>query len=311
MRFLLSTTISLFCATAIVAAPEGDVLHFLPADTEMVAYVNVQQLVGSALVKKHALEPVKSALKDNKEAQRALEALGLDPFHDIRTLHLFGPASNAPRLLLVVRGSFDVEKLNSAAEDYGKRNSGKCKVHRDKDLKVYEITENGQTAFVLVLDKETILIALTRESLLEAARRTEPGLKNEQLLGLLKEQDNKQSLWTVALATDELKKQAGSSPQTAALAEKLTSLTGRIIVTDVIQVDIRVNTTDPRSAANLSKLLGDLKGVAVFATQNIDTYGQLISSLIDTFKIAGDKSAVTLSATITEEVIEKGLKKDR
>jgi hypothetical protein len=293
---------------------DDDATRYLPADSDMVVYVNVKQLLDSAIVKKfdlvekYAMEPVKSALKNNKEAQQALEALGVDPLHDIHTLLLAGEANSAPKLLLVIKGNFDVEKLRKAAADFIEKNPDNAKLHTEANLKIYEISEGELTGFALIVDRQTILIGRTKEYVLNAVRQKEPKLKKE-LQAILKDQDPKQSFWFAGLATEEIKQALGGDARTAALAGKITAVSGRILVTDEITVDLRIHATDARSAATLSKFLGDVKELGVIATRKIDNYGQLISKALGTFSVAAEKSVVILSAKIEGELIKEALKK--
>jgi hypothetical protein len=312
MRWLagicLSIPVGAWLLSATPARADEDTARFMPADTDLVLYVNVRQLLQSAVVKDYALEPVKSALKDNDEARKALDALGIDPLRDIHTLQLAGQANTAPKVLLVVRGEFDVDKLHKAATEYIKNNPAKGKLHEEGKLKVYEITEQDVTGFALVVDKRTVLIGRTKDYVLEAARQTEVKIKPD-LKALLKEQDPKQSLWFVGVATEEIRSQLGGDPRTAALAGKINAVSGRLLVTESIVADFRIHAADARSATALARFVGEMKAFAVFAARDIDKYGPVMARALDSFKVSSDKSVVLLSATISKELISDVLPK--
>jgi len=304
------------CALTLLPLPalcaEDDLSRLMPADVDMVVYLNVKQLIGSALLKQCALEdhkslePVKSALKDNKEALQLFAAMGLDPLRDIHSMYLGGQANSAPKLLLVIRGAFDVDKVHKSAADYLKQHPDKGKQHTDGDLTVYEISESGVTGFAILLDRQTVIIGRSKDSVVTAARQKDNKLKKE-LQELIHDQDAKQSLWFAGVATDDIRKQLALDPRTASLAGKVTAVTGRVLVTDQIVLELRIQTTDGRSASMLRKFLNDIKTISARATENIDTFGPFLSKVVGTFKVSIDDSSVVLSATITAEMIKQAL----
>src|SRR5262249_27296941 len=107
-------------AAALLAGPAAaaDVNRYLPDDTEVVVFVNVRQLLDSPLVKKHALEQVRAALKDNAGGQKFFGAVGLDPLRDISSVTLAAPGSDVQnRALFIVSGNFNVERIHAAADE--------------------------------------------------------------------------------------------------------------------------------------------------------------------------------------------------
>src|SRR5438128_9445004 len=64
----------------------ADVDKFLPDHTEAILTVNVKQMLHGGLVKKYALEPLELALKDGGEIHDILEAVSIDPFHDVHRI---------------------------------------------------------------------------------------------------------------------------------------------------------------------------------------------------------------------------------
>ncbi len=306
MRRIAGISLCALLGPWMVGLRAEDAARFMPADVELVVYVNVQQLVDSAVVKKHALEPVKSILKDNSEAQETLKALGVDPLRDIHTVTLGGQANIAPKLLLVIKGEFNVDKVHEAAAAYVKAHADKAKVESDGDLKIYEITESGITGYALVLDRGTILIGRTKDYVVGAARQKETKLKKE-LQALVGQQDARQSLWFAAIANDEIRKELRGDPRTAALAGNVTGVSGHLLAAKDIAFELRVHTTDAQSATMLRKFLTDLKAMASFATKDLNTFGRLVSRALGNVKVSTDASVVVLSATISDEMVKEAI----
>src|SRR5262249_193975 len=65
-----------------VAGRAAEINIFLPKETDVGLSLNVRQVLDSPLIKKHALELIKTTLASSKEAQEAIKALGLDPLTD-------------------------------------------------------------------------------------------------------------------------------------------------------------------------------------------------------------------------------------
>src|SRR5262245_23273510 len=93
--------LSLAAAPAVRPAGAAEVEKYLPEDAEVVATVNIKQLLESELVKKHALEMIKDAIKNNTGAQKQLSDLGLNPLTDFERVTLAGTAGGTNKMLIV------------------------------------------------------------------------------------------------------------------------------------------------------------------------------------------------------------------
>src|SRR5262249_50193462 len=123
---LLALTLSAFVAAAPVRAVEPDKL--LRDDAEAVLVVNVRQILDSPLVHKHALEQAKAAPQTDPQLRQWIAASGVDPLKDVTTLTLSTAGGANGKVLMVVRGKFDLDKVKTAADDFAKKNPGKLKI---------------------------------------------------------------------------------------------------------------------------------------------------------------------------------------
>src|SRR4051794_4636372 len=88
--------------------------HIAP-DCEGVLVVNVRQILNSPLVKKYGMAQIKEQLNSNEDAKKFIKATGLDPLKDLHSISVSGSAGGGkPKFLVVVKGKFDVEKLQAA-----------------------------------------------------------------------------------------------------------------------------------------------------------------------------------------------------
>src|SRR5260370_22087025 len=90
--------------TSSARAVEPD--KFIPPDAESVTVVNLKQTLDSAIVKKYALDVIKSLVEANGDAQNLTKATGLHLGKDIDTLTITTAGGFDGKLLLVVRGSY-------------------------------------------------------------------------------------------------------------------------------------------------------------------------------------------------------------
>src|SRR5258707_15347454 len=119
----LIRSLALVLAVGLLAAPAraAEVDKYLPSEAEAVMFVNVRQILDSAVVKKYALELAKDGLKNNVDAQQMLNAFGLDPFKDITSFTVAtGGGISEPKLLAIMHGTFDVAKIQAAVEAHAK-----------------------------------------------------------------------------------------------------------------------------------------------------------------------------------------------
>src|SRR6266542_1796949 len=203
---------------ALLAAPlhAADVDKLLPNDTETVASVNLKQILESPLAKKLPLDMAKDALKQNEEIQKTLTELGFDPFKDIDSITVAGAGgSDADRMLVIVRGKFEVEKFDKKAEDVAKDMKDQLKIHKvpgaaeGAGSKLYEVTNpNGQPekVFVAFASKGVLVASPAKDYVLDAlekeAGKKKTALKNKDLAELLGRVDaTKYSVWTVILGS--------------------------------------------------------------------------------------------------------------
>ena len=78
----------------------------------------------------------------------------------------------------------------------------------------------------------------------------------------------KESIWLAAVITDEIKKQMASNPQAKDLAPKLEAVTGTINVANDVQTNLVIHTTDAKAAADVKKILNQVKPLLTLVAQS-------------------------------------------
>jgi len=304
---------ALCAAPALAQGPTLDPL--VPADAEIVVTVNVRQMLDSPLVKKHALKEMKEALKKNEQANQTMKAIGLDPFKDVNTVVIAGGGGTAAnKVLVVVRGNFDPEKIQTAAAEEAKKNPDKLKILKEGDTRLYEIQAEGKPAYAAFADKGTLVVSPSKPYALKAvqnAGKRAAAKPNKGLAQALSKVNGKESVWLAVVITDEMKKQLEKSPMTANIGPKLESVTGGVNVTDGLKANILVHTTDATAAKELSKLAIQGKSFLAIAAQNDDKRADLYNEMLNNLKISANKSTVDISFNLSQELIEKAAKEGK
>ena len=97
-----------------VPARAADVNKFLPDDAEIIMVLNVQQIIGSALVQKHALPQVKQLMQSNEQVKQILTAVGFDPLKDLTRITVASTAvSPDAKGAIIAEGKFDLSKIEA------------------------------------------------------------------------------------------------------------------------------------------------------------------------------------------------------
>src|SRR5205823_2048586 len=150
---------------------------YLPGNTEWVATINLKQIIESpaAASKKEFVAGLKSQLIEALEkvdAAEILKQVGFDVLKDLHSATIAGSAKKGEFVL--VEGDFDMEKMLTAAEEYGNKNPDALKITTAGKLKIIEFTLPKEPAwFACFLSKKTLLACDSREGLDDAIARAE------------------------------------------------------------------------------------------------------------------------------------------
>ena len=150
----------------------------IPADADVVISINVRQLVDSPAFQKYGKADAIQGLQ-NPQIQAILAALGVDPLKDVNSL-LFTAAgdflADNPKLLLVVRGTFDVDKIRGRASLFAAANPAGLKITQASGLTIYEGAAAGKTVYAcLMKDGPALLASTDRDYLIQAVKNPSPG----------------------------------------------------------------------------------------------------------------------------------------
>jgi hypothetical protein len=310
-----SLPILLLAVILVNPAGAAEIDRCVPEDAEVIVAVNFRQLLDAAVVKKHFLPDIKKAWeRDGFKPRQLAERLKFDPFTDIASITVASPIKKADeKALIVLRGRFDLDAIQTAAEIYANRGADDFKMHKQDELRYYEfkLPRTDRTAFVSLLDKETLVLSPSRAALLSAAARQQSKKQDQpvkELRELLSKIDGKETVWLAGVISDDVKKGIGGNPQVRKVVDSLQSVRGGIRVTEGLQASLVIQTNDPRTAGEIRKFLEGIKSLVELAVQDDDHLGTLPADLLEAVKLATDKETVTISGRLDAEQIDKSLK---
>jgi len=311
-------------AVALTAAPAraAEVDKFLPAESESFIAVNVRQILDSEIVKKYALEQIKQALAGN-DAQKAIQALGLDPLKDVDRVVVGATGDNPQdmKFLAVVHGKFDKDKLAAAAKEAA---DGKGKDHltivQDGGATLYKVQPENQPnpMYAAIVDNKTIVFGSQKAMVTDAlgiagGSKKGAGLKKD-LAALVEKQDAKASLVICGVLSgklDNLPPLPGvNDPSVKKNLEKMANVAATLRVTSDVNLEISLGMKDEDSADEFGKTidqgLQQAKGlIPLLAAQNPQL--KPLTELAQTLKSTTKSKDVTISAKLSGDAIGKML----
>ena len=144
----------------------------LPPTTDSVVQVNLRQVLDSDIAKKYALEQLKQML-EGQDLKKMLQDFGLDPLKDLDQLILAasGSSKDDAKILVILHGKFNPEKLYRAAEVESKRDPDKLSKINDGDTVMFKfVPDNGPfpAVYVTVIDEKTVVVATEKKMIASA-----------------------------------------------------------------------------------------------------------------------------------------------
>lgn len=316
-RLGLATTLAVVFAASTVRAAEPDSL--LPADADSIAFVNVKQLVESDVVKKYAIEQIKQALA-GQEAKKILEEMGLDPLKDVEKVWvgMSGKDKDDMKVLTIVHGKFDPQKLFKAAEAASKKDGDKFTMIKDGNNTLFKFQpENGNPVYGTVVNETTVIAGSDKKIISTALKQAEDKKKapiNDDLTALVKKMDDKSSLFMASVVKGKLDKVKvpNQFPIDLAPFEKALPNTETmslvVKVTGDINLEINFGMKDDDSASDMGdamvKIIDGIKGLAPLVAAS-DPKFKPITDVVKTIKSDVKKKDVTVVGKVTGEALGK------
>jgi uncharacterized protein DUF3352 len=292
----------------------ADIDKYLPDDTQIVLHANIRQILESDLGKQYLLPQLEAAIQGNAEAQQILSALGFDSLKGITSFTMAGPGDSEKKWLILVHAQVDLNKSRAAVEAFAAKQPQAVQIHKQGDLSYYETRDPKKpehTFFAAFVDNETLVISPDKDYVLTTIAKKEskksPAV-DKKLVELVKKVDAKQSLW-LALLPDNLVKALPQDKQTMDIAKKVQSFTAGIALNDGVQLSVRIQTPDAKSAQTVRQTLLGVQSLLILAIANNDQlkdFGPTLTDILNSIKIKLDQAVVGIDVSISAKQIEEG-----
>jgi hypothetical protein len=320
----LAVTLAAVCAAPVAAAPllgaKGagrlEAEKWMLDDAEVVVILNVKEMLGSDVMKKGGTQQLKGLLKTQEDAQKLLEACGLDPFRDVDGILMTGTGASNPKdakVRVVIRGNFNTTKMHAAAEKHAKAKPDDLKLLKEGTTQLYQLKgKDDQPVFAAFVDKATIVLTPSKEATVDAIKNGGKKAANltREMKAALDRFGGKESVAMAITVTEEMKKAISKVPQIANLAPKLQTITAAVNLTDAAELNVVANTSDGKAAGDLLKVLAVVKATGELMVQSNEDLPPFVGDLIGAIKLSKEQSSTRLNLKVTKELIEKASKKN-
>ncbi len=322
--------LALLAACLAAPARAGDMDKYLPADSEVVVNVNVRQLLDSPLVKKHALDLAREALKSVDMAEEVLKDLGFDPFKDLdRVLAASPGGADKDRGLLIVHGKFDRDKFKAKAEEAARTNGDILKIRKvpagtGGHHLVYQIDlpDHPLPYFVALADDNTLLASPGKDYVVDALKKAGPketaALKDKDLQALLEKVDGRQSVSLAAVSAALKKGALADVPEDlAAVLDKISAVGGGLTLGEDIKVEVVITAANAADAKQFRDSADQGLKLALAALAVLDQGKEsnpgidLALEVVKSLKVSARGRVIAITGRVSADAIDDTLKKDK
>ena len=315
MKFNRTLALGLSLMGLTVNAAEPDVAKYFPAKTDAIISINIKNMLESDIVKKYALDQLKTVLKSNEEAAKAIEALGIDPLKDLDAAYVAvsGEQGEQPQSTIVLKGKFDAEKVNTAMLGYSKDKPEEVAVTKIGGKSGFKFTNKNQpqAMFGLVADGSTVILGNEKKDI-ESAMTAEKSALKSDLADLFSKANPKAAVTVVSWLKGKLKDVPVPDENAKAIIKDLELFTMEIKAAKDVDIQLTAGMATKDAADSLNQMLeGFLENKEAFAgliamqQPAMKPLGDVVRSL--TAKSDGKK--VTITAKMAAKVIDALLEK--
>jgi len=295
----------------------AEIDKYLPGDTQIVLHANIRQILESDLGKQYLLPQLEASIQGNAEAKQILSALGFDSLKGITSLTVASPGDSEKKWLVLVHAQVDLNKVRTAVEAFAAKQPEAVQIHKQGEVPYYETRDPKKpkhTFFAAFVDNETLVISPDKDYVLTTLAKKEsnkPPAVDKKVVELVKKVDAKQSVW-LALVPDHLIKALPQDKQTMDIAKKVQSFRAGIALTDGVQLSVRIQTPDAKSAQTVRQTLQGVQSLLILALATNDQlkdFGPTLTDILNSIKFTLDQAIVGFDVNVSAKQIEEGLKK--
>jgi hypothetical protein len=301
-------------AVPVTAGRASEPTTYLPDGTMLAVSINVRQFLDAPLIKENV-----SARQAVGEMTKGLQAAGVETKDLDRVVFALGEQLRSSSWLLLVQGRFDIDRVQARLKERARERKNEIDVVEDAGATTFQCrlprpsTPNPRFVwperyFLTVLDNNTIALALDRAGLNEALAKKAGRRRSElklRLVDLVAKVQPGETLSVVFVPPAEL---LAGSPLNG-----LIDVTGGVTVVDAITTQVRLEARDAETTRalgeqvrdGLSKVRDILPGLAALQMGMGAAAQDAIREMVDSFKVTSTGTTVTISGSVSKEMIDK------
>lgn len=327
-KALLLTLGCLLAFTCSVNAQAADIAKLFPDNTEMAFSFNVKSLLNSSFFQKHFKAELDKALKENAQLQKVMETISFEPTRDLTTVTFTISKFNLqiggrPDIdgFAVVRGAFNVEKMNGALGALiAAANSGdKVSTEKYGDFILYTVKDanSGKSFYATIYDKETIFGGTVKEDVTNAIERAigrKTGTLNNKFSELMAKARNDNTMWGAIITPSSVKDMSKMAPpEVGDTMSKLDAQTMNLNIKDNIKFEVNMFMAEEGAASQMKTQMDQAKELAGAAVLSNEQIGAELADIVSSLQVGSNGKKVSLTGDIKAELLDKVVKimKDR
>ncbi len=269
-------------------------LAYVPADSAVIAYADVQAIMSSEL-----RQQLKAVMPEHESGQQEFqEHTGIDIEHDIdyvvASMTPYG--GSRPKGIVVARGRFNVVQLETLAREHG----GTVEDYKGKRL-ITSPEQNGEQFTMAFLEPGLVAVgdASAVKHAIDTQLTAQSITSNNEMMDLVKDIERGNNAWAVG-RLDVLTAEAKLPDEIATRipAVKLFAASGHI--NGGFSGTIRAEARDETSAQQLRDVVRGFLALAQMQSQN----DPKLAALAQTLQLSGEGTTVALSFTLPAELLQ-------
>ncbi len=282
-------------------------LTYLPADSAVVGYANVREVMNSEFRQK-----MLAVIPAGEERNEFLKQTGIDIEHDIDTVLAASPLGmpGGPNGLVLVRGRFNEGQIEGLIRQHGGTTeqyqgvrlvvANPATMHTDGIPR--DTVDSDDPSFALAFLESGLLAVGTHDAVkgaIDAKASGKNATSNDELMKYISEIQSGQSAWAVG-RFDAIAK---SPAMPAEIKQHLPAVQWFSVSTHInggVSGSLRADATDDASAENLRDVVrGGLAMGRLVSGEDVR-----IKLLLDSLQLSGTGKTVALSFTVSPEMVE-------
>lgn len=298
----------LLAAGRVSAAPPD---KLLPAGTDIVVAVDLKALLNSEAVKKYALAEIRNGLQKNAGLVGMLKAVNFDPLQDLHSITLAIRNPEKPGGLAIVRGKFDLEKIQVLVDFIAASDMKKFGLSTHGKVKVYHFKEGDKPGFGAFLDKETVIFSQEKalvEGAIDRSRGQGKAPDHPELEAIAKKAAGTPTVSLTVAATEKVKDAIARNPDLGTVADKFQGATATLTVKDGIRLEAGVFIDDPATVQAIKGELDNQKQALLDGAEAVPAIGPVLVDILRNLTLQADGEALRLRGEVSGAVLEKLVK---